>query len=111
MFYFKTRFFTLLIKVEMVDQTKTFDLNEHMHDAFDSSDAHLEFGNLFEDSRPHVGSISTLSGLSTSKSIVTPIDLDVEAKITWEVLKTRFILNQKKWVPHHRLSFPWHFLW
>jgi hypothetical protein len=28
--YFKTRFFTLLIKVEMVDQTETFDLNEHI---------------------------------------------------------------------------------
>jgi hypothetical protein len=87
-FYFKTRFFTLLIKVGMADQTKTFDLNEHMHDAFDSNDAHLEFGNLLEDSMPHVGLISTPSGLSSFKSIVTPIDLDVEAKITWEVLKT-----------------------
>jgi hypothetical protein len=28
--YFKTRFFALLIKVEMVDQIETFDLNEHI---------------------------------------------------------------------------------
>ncbi len=49
MFYFKTKFFTLLIKVEMVDQTKTFDLNERMHDVFDFGDAHLEFGNLPKD--------------------------------------------------------------
>jgi hypothetical protein len=33
----------------MVNQTKTFDLNEHMHDAFDYGDAHLEFGNLLKD--------------------------------------------------------------
>jgi hypothetical protein len=39
--YFKTRFFTLLIKVEMVDQTETFDLNDHMHDAFDSGDVQI----------------------------------------------------------------------
>ncbi len=52
MSYFKTRFFTLLIKVEMVYQTETFDLNEHMHDAFDYGDVHLEFGNLPKDSRP-----------------------------------------------------------
>jgi hypothetical protein len=38
--------------MEMVDWTKTFDLNEHMHDAFDSNDARLEFGNLPKDSRP-----------------------------------------------------------
>jgi hypothetical protein len=60
--YFKTRFFTLLIKVEMVDQTETFDLNDHMHDAFDYGDVHIKFGNLPKDSRPQVGSISTPSG-------------------------------------------------
>jgi len=46
MFYFRTRFFTLLIKVEMVDQTETFNVNEHIHDAFDYGDVHLKFGNL-----------------------------------------------------------------
>jgi len=95
MFYFITKFFTLLIKVEMADQIETFDLNEHMHDASDFGDAHIKFGNLLKDSRPQVGSISTPNGLSTSESIVTPIDLDVKAKITWEVLKTQFILNLK----------------
>jgi hypothetical protein len=35
--------------MEMVDQIKTFDLNEHMHDAFDFGDTHLEFRNLPED--------------------------------------------------------------
>jgi hypothetical protein len=46
--YLKTNFFTF-IKVEMANRTITFDLNEHMHDAFDFGDAHLEFGNLHED--------------------------------------------------------------
>jgi hypothetical protein len=90
----------------MVDKIETFDLNEHLHDAFDSSDAHLEFGNLLEDSRPHVGSISTPSEPSISESIITPIDLDVKIETTWEVLKIQFILNKKKWVPHHMLFFP-----
>jgi hypothetical protein len=81
--------------VEMAYQTETFDLNEHMHDVSDFGDAHLKFGNLPKDSRPQVGSISTPNGPSTSKSMVTPIDLDVKAKITWEVLKTQFILNLK----------------
>ncbi len=40
---------------------------------------------------------------------MTLIDLDVEVEIAWEVLKTQFILSQKKWVPHRRLSFPWQF--
>jgi hypothetical protein len=48
-FYFKTKIFTLLIKVEIVDHIKTFDLNEHIHDAFYSGDVHLEFGNLPKD--------------------------------------------------------------
>jgi hypothetical protein len=34
----------------MANQTKTFDLNEHMHDASNSGDDHLEFRNLPEDS-------------------------------------------------------------
>jgi hypothetical protein len=80
-----------------------------MRDAFDFGDAHLEFGNLPKDWKPEVGSISTPSGSSTSESIVTSIDLDVEAKITCETLKTQLILNQKKRVLHHMLSFPWHF--
>jgi hypothetical protein len=51
MCYFKTRFFRLLIKVEMADQSETFDLNDHMHDASNSIDVHLKFGNLLKDSR------------------------------------------------------------
>ncbi len=47
MFYFKTKF-----KVEMADQIETFDLSAHMHDAFNFSDPHLEFGKFLEDSRP-----------------------------------------------------------
>jgi hypothetical protein len=34
----------------MANQTKTFDLNEHMHSASNSGDDHLKFGNLSEDS-------------------------------------------------------------
>ncbi len=40
----------IFYKVEMANQTKTFDLNEHMHDASNSGDDHLEFRNLPEDS-------------------------------------------------------------
>ncbi len=43
-----------------------------MHDASNFSDVHLEFGNLLEDSRQHVASISTPSGLFTFESIITP---------------------------------------
>jgi hypothetical protein len=95
----------------MVDQIETFDLNEHMHDAYNTGDAHLKFGNLFEDSRSHVGSISTPSEPSISESIITSIDLDVKVETTQEVLKIQFILNQKKWVPHHMLFSLGIFLW
>jgi hypothetical protein len=36
----------------MEKKIKTFDLNEHMHDAFDFGHVHLKFGNLPKDSRP-----------------------------------------------------------
>jgi hypothetical protein len=71
----------------------------------------IKFGNLFEDSRPHVGSISTPSEPSNSESIITSIDLDVKVETTQEVLKIQFILNQKKWVPHHMLFSLGIFLW
>jgi hypothetical protein len=91
----------------MEDQTKTFGLNVHMHDNFDCCDVHLELRNLVKDYGLIVGSISMPNGLFASKSISTPpSDLNEEAKIAWEVLKAQFILNQKAWVLHHKLSFP-----
>jgi hypothetical protein len=79
--------------MHMANQTKTFDLNEHMHEDFDCDVAHLKSRNLAEDLGPLVGSISTLSGPSTSKSIATLSDLDEETKIAWEVLKAQLIFN------------------
>jgi len=90
----------------MVDQTKIFDLNVHMHEGFDCNDAHLESGNLVKYSRPIVRLISMLSKPSTSKSITMPSDLDEEVEIAREVLKVQFILNQKTLIPHRKLSFP-----
>jgi hypothetical protein len=80
-----------------------------MYDASNSSDVHLEFGNLLEDSKPQVGSILTPSVPSIYENIVNPTDLDVKSETTWEVFKIQFILNQKKWVLHHMLFFPWNF--
>ncbi len=48
--------------MQMVNQTETFNLNEHMHEAFDYNDVHTELKNLTEDSRPLVDSISMPSG-------------------------------------------------
>jgi hypothetical protein len=79
--------------MQMANQTKTFDLNEHMHEGFDCDVAHLESRNLAKDLWPLVGLISTLSGPSTSKGIATSRDLDEETKITWEVLKAQLIFN------------------
>lgn len=79
--------------MQMANQTETFDLNEHMHEGFDCDVAHLESRNLAKDSRPLVGSISTLSGPSTSKSITMSSDSDEETKIAWEVLKAQLIFN------------------
>jgi hypothetical protein len=94
----------------MADQTEIFDLNVHMHEGFDCNDVHLELGNLVKYyHRPIVGLILMLTEPSTSKSITTPSDLDEETKIAWEVLKARFILNQKTLVPHRKLSFLEHF--
>jgi hypothetical protein len=42
----------------MVNQTETFNLNEHMHEAFDYNDVHMELRNLTQDSMPLVDSIS-----------------------------------------------------
>ncbi len=46
----------------MVNQTSTFSLNVHVHEGFDCNDTQLELGNLVENSRLVVGSISTPSG-------------------------------------------------
>jgi len=64
-----------------------------MHEDFDCNVAHSKSRNLVEDSGPLVGLILTLSGPSTSKSIVMSSDLDEETKITWEVLKVQLIFN------------------
>jgi hypothetical protein len=64
-----------------------------MHEDFDYNVAHSESRNLAEDSGPLVGLILTLSGPSTSKSIVMSSDLDEETKITWEVLKVQLIFD------------------
>jgi hypothetical protein len=93
----------------MIDQTKTFSLNVHMHEGFDCDGVHLESRNLTKDSRSIVGLISMPIEPFAPKNNVTPNDLNEETKITPEVLKVQFILNQKAWVPHHRLSLPWHF--
>jgi hypothetical protein len=52
-------------------------------------------GNLAEVLGPMVGSISTLNGLTPNafESIKTFSNLDVETKITWEVLKAQLTLN------------------
>ncbi len=56
----------------MANQTKTFDLNEHQHEAFDYNDSHKLYGGLLtENSWPLVGLILTPNGPSRSKNIVT----------------------------------------
>jgi hypothetical protein len=90
----------------MIDQFETSNLNVHMHEGFDCDGVRLEFGNLTKDFRSIVGSISTPIEPFASKTIVTPNDLNEEIEITWEVLKVQLNLNQKAWVPHHRLSLP-----
>jgi hypothetical protein len=56
----------------MANQTKTFDLNEHQHEAFEYNDAHdLYEGILIENSWPLVSSILTPNGPSSSNNIVT----------------------------------------
>jgi hypothetical protein len=42
----------------MVNWTETFNFNEHMREAFDYNDVHMELRNLTKDSRPLVNSIS-----------------------------------------------------
>lgn len=68
--------------------------------------------NLAKVSRPMVGSISTLNGLTPNvfENIKTFNNLDVKTKTTWDVLKAQLTLNQQASVCHHRLSFLWHFL-
>jgi hypothetical protein len=90
----------------MVNQIETFGLNVHMHEGFDCDDAHLESKNLAEDFRQVVGLISTTSGSSTFENITTLSDLYEEIKIAWEVLKIQLIMNEKAWVPPHKLFFP-----
>jgi hypothetical protein len=90
----------------MVDLTKTFGLNVHMHDGFDYDDAHLELRNLIKGFGPIVGLILMPNGPSTFESIAMPNDLVEEAKIAWEVLKAQFILNKKTWVRDCKLFFP-----
>lgn len=46
----------------MVNQTETFNLNEHMPETFDYNDVHMELRNLTKDSRPLVDSIWMPSG-------------------------------------------------
>ncbi len=89
-----------------MDYIETFGLNVHMHDGFDCDDVHVELGNLTEDCRLVVSSILMSSRPFATKIIAMPNDLDEEIKIAWEVLKAQFILNPKKWVPHHMLSLP-----
>jgi hypothetical protein len=80
----------------MVDQPKTFDLNEHHHETFDYDDVHDLNGRiLVKDSRPLIGSILMPNRPSSFESIVTPSDLDMETTLAWEVLKIQFILNKK----------------
>jgi hypothetical protein len=90
----------------MVDLTKTFGLNVHMHDGFDYDDVHLELRNLIKGFRPIVGLVSMPNGPSTFESITMPNDLDEEAKNVWEVLKAQFILIKKTWVRHYKLFIP-----
>jgi hypothetical protein len=77
-----------------------------MHDNFDCYDVHLELKNLTKGSRPIVGLILMPTGSSTFESITMPNDLDEEAKIAREFLKAQFILNQKTWILHYKLSLP-----
>jgi hypothetical protein len=93
----------------MANETETFGLNVHIHEGFDYDGFHLESKNLVEDFGPIVDLILMPSGLFAFESIRMPNDLDEEAKIAWEVLKAQLILNQKAWVLHHKLFFPWHF--
>jgi hypothetical protein len=53
----------------------------HVHEGFDGNDAHLELGNLIENSRLVVGSISTPSGPFAFENMATPSDLDEEVEI------------------------------
>jgi hypothetical protein len=90
---------------------KTFNLNEDVHQ-YDDNVVNLEMGNLAEVSRLTGGLISIPLGSSiphASESVEAPRILDVEAEISWEVLKVQLTLNQQAWVPHHMLFLHWHF--
>jgi hypothetical protein len=52
-----------------------------VHEGFDCNDAHLELGNLVENSRLIVGSILTPNGPFAFENIATPSDLDEEVEI------------------------------
>jgi len=53
-----------------------------------------------------VGSISTPSTPTPSKSIPTPSTSNPEIEITWELLKVQLGLNQKAWIFHSKTSSP-----
>jgi hypothetical protein len=74
---------------------KTYNLNEDIHQ-YDDNVVNLEMGNLVKVSRSTVGLISTPLGSpipNVSKCVEAPNNLDVEAKIAWEVLKVQLTLN------------------
>jgi hypothetical protein len=79
---------------------------------YDDNVANLEMGNLAKVLGLVVGSISTPLGSPTPdvlESVEAQKNLDVEAKIAWEVLKTQLTLNQQVWIPYHMFFLPWHF--
>jgi len=56
-----------------------------------------------------VGSISTPSTPTPSKSIATPSTSNLEIEVAWELLKVQLSLNKKTWIPHSRTYLPRHF--
>ncbi len=79
---------------------------------YDDNVADLEMGNLVKVLGQVIGQISTPLGSPTPdvlESVEAQNNLDVEAKIAWEVLKTQLTLHQQVWVPYDMLSLPWHF--
>jgi hypothetical protein len=47
---------------------------------------------------------------SIFESIVTPITLDLEIEVAYELLKIQLTLNYKSWIFHHMFYPPLHFL-
>jgi hypothetical protein len=60
---------------------------------------------LDEDLGPMAGSILTSNAPTTFERVVALAIANLEAMVTWELLKAQLMLNQMFWIPHNRISF------